>query len=769
MNFLIIFYSLFFIHTLSAITFSDESSTIKVQSGANLTLNQPLNNCNGTISTESGGIISGSSIYFSEGRYADSGTDVALSATFNPAGTITLAGSDIIRSTVGQFLNTLAIQGSNNRVEGQPYIFNAITLSDLATTVTFALQSTVHAPINLNSGTVMLEDALHFNGGNFFVGPGTINANNNSIFLEGGPLTITTPLLFQNAHTITFKNPLTLSSTLSFGPGSASLQGAGNTIQLTSSGKLALASGSTLYISDLTLRGLGASSNPFIFSDTTSQIYFSNVTLEFDNNVTTTMGKIFVKGPTTAALGSSNWTLNGSAFMTIDGTTLWQDPLDQTSGGALVFGTPTSSFLSLVNSGTIKTPGSASSGGVMPDISTIINIVIGNPAMNLSGSVTFSNQKITDLTIDTSNSLDLTLGGNTEIYLNDSPIVLKTIDTLHVTGTKNIVYVSSLFTINGTVSLDPSSELIFEFIEQGDIRTIVFSNPAAISNQITLDPYSVLTFQQYGTIILDDGIVIKGNGTTDIDKPQFIVQNDSELSVEQNAQATFSGGGTLQILHGGLFSIQEYNHVIMTGNFDLYVKDGDLEVAGVNALLSIANNTCTLIFNQDGELYIGNRGTVELNLLNGRPAPGFIKNIEFKNDGVLTIEYGGTLLIGDNSTPSSLSISTEGGRIEGNGGALTYAGQPEFSGVALSVSLNLTNISASKLVGSLLQQQQKLTVSTLFVDQDNNKYLRLKNGLIVLLQPGDYIMEDVSTTGFVYGRNGKTSFFIDLNGTRRTI
>jgi len=133
------------------------------------------------------------------------------------------------------------------------------------------------------------------------------------------------------------------------------LNGNGNILDLRSGGTIYIDNDATLFLNDIVIEGLGDSGcGTIIFGNDNSQLHMSNVAVVLASDYSTTIGGIYVEGPTTWYMDNYNWTFDQQSSLTVDGTTLWKDSLDKVVSGDILFGPPESNYLSLLNSGTIK-------------------------------------------------------------------------------------------------------------------------------------------------------------------------------------------------------------------------------------------------------------------------------------------------------------------------------------------------------------------------------------------------------------------------------
>jgi len=332
-----VFLFLFFVvnsgSLLSEIKFSSRDSTIEVTPGSSFYNNSSNLIVDGSLIRNTGANLYGNSITFSNG-YLESESFRALmnaSLALDPNGVITLNNGGRIDASPGSWIRDLSILGMGNRIEGQPLFENPITFDTASSSfLTLAIQNVLATNILLNNlGTLNLDDNLRLADNTQIVGPGTVELNNRRLSLGGyygSPWG--SPILWDNATDIVLNGSTTLSNTWTFS-GVGRINGNGHVLDLSAGGRLVLFPGATLLLSDVHLRGLGDtdSQGQIVFMDDNGQLRLYNVDIELVRDVTTTLGTVYVEGPTTFILKDNNWTYSFNAKLSVDGVTLWVDTL----------------------------------------------------------------------------------------------------------------------------------------------------------------------------------------------------------------------------------------------------------------------------------------------------------------------------------------------------------------------------------------------------------------------------------------------------------
>lgn len=331
------------------------SSAVRVSSGATFVVDQAVGSLSGRLIKESGATISGQDITFVDGVLVDVGNDVLLNAVLDSSNQLIMGGNDTLRAQPGKVLQSLLVSGSGNRLEGQPLFNSAIALQNGSAELTLAIQSALNQNVSLGGGTILLDDTLQFEDGKMFTGHGSVDVQGNELVLGGKDLVVTSSIAWSNAGHITLNSTLDFSGTFSFSGTDNRIIGNGNILDLSSGGVIVIENDAKLYLVDVVIKGVD--NNSFLFLNGNAELCLSNVTIELNGNVTTTLGTVCVQGPTTILLKNYNWTFDTSGYLIVDGITLWRDTVDQLTQGDILFGTPEENFVTFTNGGMIKNIG----------------------------------------------------------------------------------------------------------------------------------------------------------------------------------------------------------------------------------------------------------------------------------------------------------------------------------------------------------------------------------------------------------------------------
>lgn len=357
----------------SNISFASRDSIFSVAKDARLNVTSSNLSINGTLVKDEGAEISGSTIAFNGGKLSSDGLEAVLTGSFDPTGTdvIQLHGSSRFNAEPGTVIEGISVAGTGNTIEGQPEFSSPIVLTNSATELSLGLQSALNQSIEMNGGTIRLTDHLTLDDNVGFIGDGQVELNNRQLRLGSvyaSPWS--NSLYFNNAADLVLNGTVDLTGTWTFG-GTCVLSGNGSILDVSKGGKLILDSGAKLLLNNVFLAGLGNSAGKIVFNDNTGQVRLANSTVRLDDNVLDTKGTVYVNGPTTFELGDHNWTFSNNANLTVDGTVLWLDYMDNPASLGTIWA-PRPLFdghvwnknnllvdlaagnLSLVNRGTIK-------------------------------------------------------------------------------------------------------------------------------------------------------------------------------------------------------------------------------------------------------------------------------------------------------------------------------------------------------------------------------------------------------------------------------
>ena len=336
--------------------FRGQNSYIHMSPGGTFVVANPLTFFNGKLIRDNGGVLSMVStlapVLFTGGIFEDNGNDVTLQATLASPTSIVLSGNQLFRGEPGSVSVSLTVSGQNNRVDGQPVFSNDITLYNLNTTLTLAIQSDLNCNIQLNGGGVYLENSLALKENKTFVGTGTVNLEGRTLKLTGASIKLG-GIAFYNAYDIMFDGRLTLTGNVSFLTATSYLNGTGGILYLGGNslilGDVTTGTATTLFLHDTEVQDLAQGS--IVFAVPSSTVNLSDASFSLISSITFTTGNIVVEGPSTWFLKNNYVYFTGSSLLTVSGVTLCLDRAGAPTMGGLVF-TSTANY-SMVASGTI--------------------------------------------------------------------------------------------------------------------------------------------------------------------------------------------------------------------------------------------------------------------------------------------------------------------------------------------------------------------------------------------------------------------------------
>ncbi len=319
-------------------------------------------------------------ITFASGFLEQGTASAMLTGVYDPASTdtIKLQGSHRLRALPGTLLPAINISGSSNSIEGSPLFTGAIVLTDLNTSVTFALQNKLNASITMNDGTIVLGDHLALNDNVKFNGSGNVDFGLRNLVLPGRDTTWTSTLYMVNAAALELAAPFKLSGTWWFGPaGAAGVQGKasrsvidghGAVLDMSTCGTIVVRAAHTLEISNCVIKGLGTDSSTgnlggsnngygfFVMEDFNSTVSFNNCTIILNSNYTLTQGTFcFYGAPSFVECNNYSFSADNhyvNAAIKIDGTSVMYDTLTSPDTSNII--QPDGVSVISVNGGSVK-------------------------------------------------------------------------------------------------------------------------------------------------------------------------------------------------------------------------------------------------------------------------------------------------------------------------------------------------------------------------------------------------------------------------------
>lgn len=259
----LIFLCAFFYIKPYPFTFDSRSSTLQVNSGATIFLDSAITDFDGTLRKLTSGTILGQQVAFEKGIFEDLDSELLITGVFDPVGRLLLSGNDFIQAEFGFVVQDVLVSGENNTFSGKPIFSSDVVLQDNATVLNLALQSNVSTNMLLNGGTINLQNDLSFCGAMILTGSGSVCGNGYKVITGDKPFIWDADLLFKNCANVEIHTCVDLTGSLTF-DNVSTLNGHGNILDISRGGSIKIDPGSTLYLTDVTLKGLGSGGGSLI-------------------------------------------------------------------------------------------------------------------------------------------------------------------------------------------------------------------------------------------------------------------------------------------------------------------------------------------------------------------------------------------------------------------------------------------------------------------------------------------------------------------------
>ena len=281
----------------AAINFGSRNSSVKIADGATLDIQSAsMAVTDGSIVKRTvGSSVVGNNINFTRGILEDVGTESLLTAEYDPTDAydaITLGNDARLRGEPGEVLQAVTVSGNNSLITGQPTFRQNITL-DANATLTLAINSKLNKNITMAAGgssAIQLGDDLALGDDIVFENGGKVQLNKKQLAFGGKDLNWTSTMVWEHASDIVMNSKISMKTTWTF-DGDGYLNGNGNTLDLTNGGTIWVRHDSTLYLTDIKVKGVGT--GHFVMERNTSKLHLSNVEIEMDDDWTFTEGTIF--------------------------------------------------------------------------------------------------------------------------------------------------------------------------------------------------------------------------------------------------------------------------------------------------------------------------------------------------------------------------------------------------------------------------------------------------------------------------------------------
>ncbi|MDZ4152390.1 hypothetical protein, partial [Methylicorpusculum sp.] len=215
-----------------------------------------------------------------------------------------LCGNQLLSLTKGLLPAYIFIDGPGNVIEGTGSIWGPITLQTPDTELIWRGEGYMINSLNMNGGTITLQNKMNFRANGAITGPGTINLGVSTLVLSEKESRLEPPVNFiGQTGKVEFREKLSLSSTSTF-QGVCIVEGHGGVLDLGENAGLVVADNSTLRLRDMTIWGVNANkircltdsgkielNNVRLVQDDTYR--FDTGSMLFINNVTFSGGFVF--------------------------------------------------------------------------------------------------------------------------------------------------------------------------------------------------------------------------------------------------------------------------------------------------------------------------------------------------------------------------------------------------------------------------------------------------------------------------------------------
>lgn len=167
-----------------------------------------------------------------------------------------LCGNQLLSLNKGLLPAYISIDGPNNIIEGTGSIWGPITMQDADAQLIWRGEGYIINDLNMNGGSIALQNKMHFCADGAFTGPGTINLGQSSLVLCEKESRLVPPVNFiGQTGKVEFNEKLILSDICTF-QGSCIVDGHGGVLDLGDSAGLVIAGSSTLKLRDMTIWGV---------------------------------------------------------------------------------------------------------------------------------------------------------------------------------------------------------------------------------------------------------------------------------------------------------------------------------------------------------------------------------------------------------------------------------------------------------------------------------------------------------------------------------
>lgn len=295
------------------------------------------------------------------------------------------------------------------------------------------------------------------------------------------------------------------------------------------------------------------------------------------------------------------------------------------------------------------------------------------------GNIILSSIIANKFSVNSVGSLNLTLQDASTLNIKNEIVTLKSGDIINIVGKNNIINVSNIFNIDGSLLFDTNSQLTIN-LTTDDARVVIASNI-----QLDLESNVELRFSGSGFVVFENGasINLKGTVLSPTLYPSFVLDNFVSFSPDDSSSVIIKGVGNIIVQNGATIDVRGYGNTkhLYIGNdetdeIDVYVKGkamirlegGTTAYRSASSYAPPSGNYGSLSFSkgkyrlnvfQGGIIFIGNGGWIEINSLLADPTlKGQMVKMNFGPDGNFCLATGGLLSFSENNYESSTQLKT---------------------------------------------------------------------------------------------------------------
>lgn len=498
------------------------------------------------VSDEASGRISGEKIFFDNGILSIGTRELSLTGTYDSSvqQEISLEEGNTIELPSGSVDKEIKVKpDSTASIVGAPILTKPITLEGSTSELRVGLQSQLSQDVNLNGGTLVLDDNLSLQAGKQFVGGGTIDVNGRTLTLPKGEAS-TGKISFISANDVALSGNLIDSVEYYFAGvgGTSEVNGNGYIWKFFSGGFVSVGPTHELFFTNAFFKEFGNQpTHGYLDIDVTSTVILQGCTISLSGDYTHDQGTLEFRDGCRIVHHGHKINTTGLAFVRVDGASLFYDSLGGIDQNPFTF-TDADSQRQYVNGGAIRSSA-------------------GNPSM------------LIDTTTATIN-FDHKLSSQSVIYVpNPAPASPRAVEASF--SGHSVIFPGSgtaLFNLDPNVNLTISNVELFEYNK--DTLTLGDANASlafGTGTKIRLFDSEIISGSDKSWSFVGDGL-ISGTGTSLVlDGSSRITVDSSSTLVLKDLRVTIKTADALKALDSGSKIIFE--------NCDLTVESAGFEIA----------------------------------------------------------------------------------------------------------------------------------------------------------------------------------------------